>query len=97
MRVRSILVKGAIAGVLAFGSLSMTVGTAHASTGCETLESYANYWANQAWNDWNNYMNANGTAGGQPAADYYYAQYQDDWTIYQAYESRANTCNLVER
>jgi hypothetical protein len=33
MRVRGILVKGAIAGVLAFGSLSMTVGTAHASTG----------------------------------------------------------------
>jgi hypothetical protein len=45
MMIRSILVKGAIAGTLAVGSLGLAVGTAHAGgSECLQCENNANYW-----------------------------------------------------
>jgi|SRR5215813_10646649 len=94
MLIRNLLVKGAVAGVLAAGSLGLAAGAAHADgSTCAQYARNATYWNNQAWIAWNNYMDATGTAGAQPAADYYYEVYQDDILTYRYWDSKYNACN----
>jgi len=94
MLIRSLLLKGAAAGVLAAGSLGLAAGAAHADGGsCAQFARNATYWNNQAWTAWNNYMDASEDAGGQPAADFYYETYQDDISTYHYWDSRYNACN----
>jgi hypothetical protein len=89
-----ILVKGAMAGALAAGGLGLAVDTAHAGGGeCLQYENNANYWNDQAFIAYSNYVSTNGTAGGQPAADYYYETYQDDMSTYHYWNSKFNNCN----
>jgi hypothetical protein len=44
--------------------------------------------------DYQNYLDTVGTAGGEPAADYYYDLYQTDYSTYLMYTSKVNLCNL---
>jgi hypothetical protein len=94
MRVRSLLVKGVVAGALAVGSLSLTAGAAHADnqTICTNNFYLQGVYYEAYQNDWSNYQSTVGTAGGEPAADYYYDQYQMDYSTYQYYTSRVNGC-----
>ena len=94
MMIRSILVKGAMAGALAVGGIGLAVGTAHAGgSECLQYENNANYWNDQAFIAYSNDLSTNGTAGGQPAADFYYETYQDDMSTYHYWNSKFNNCN----
>jgi hypothetical protein len=68
--------------------------SAHAGGGeCLQYENNANYWNDQAFVAYANYVGAIGTAGAQPAADYYYEMYQDDMSTYHYWNSKFNNCN----
>ncbi len=96
MGMRSLLVKGVVAGSLAAGSLGFTAVAAHANSPCDSYFQLQGHYYDLYRDDYQNYLDTSGTAGGQPAADYYYTLYQDDYSTYLFYTSRLNTCNLRE-
>ena len=96
MRLRSLLVRGAVAGVLAGGALGFTAAAAHAGPSCEVYFYRQGLYYTAYTNDWNNFVATVGQPGGQPAADYYYNQWELDYASYQYYSARLNSCMLQQ-
>lgn len=94
MALRSLLVKGAVAGALAMGSLGITAVAAHASGDCTQYFYLQGKYYDAYRLDYQNYQSVVGTAGGDPAAGYYYDLYQADYSTYLFYTSKVNSCNL---
>jgi|KBSMisStandDraft_5_1062788.scaffolds.fasta_scaffold2474773_1 hypothetical protein len=94
MALRSLLVKGAVAGALAAGSLGITAVAAHASGDCTQYFYLQGKYYDAYRLDYQNYQSVVGTAGGDPAAGYYYDLYQADYSTYLFYTSKVNSCNL---
>jgi hypothetical protein len=94
MALRSLLVKGAVAGALAVGSLGITAVAAHASGDCTQCFYLQGKYYDAYRLDYQNYQSVVGTAGGDPAAGYYYDLYQADYSTYLFYTSKVNSCNL---
>ena len=96
MKIRSLMVRGAVAAALAAGGTGLTSAAAHASTtACGYLQGRANYYRNisdLAWALYITYVSAGRFADADEEFDWYVM----DYSIYQYYVDRFNSCNFLE-